>query len=183
MSFRKTARRYTLALYESALEKKQTEEVRKDFSDILALIKSSNDFRTFLISPVITPERKTEIIKLIFGGKVQELTENFLRMLCLKNRINILPEISEDFLDLVNEKKGIAKAVVKTAVEISDSQKKSIEDILRKFSHREISAEYKTEPEIIGGFIAQIGDRIIDASIKRQLELLKQKLTQGTFNN
>lgn len=183
MGSKKTARRYTLALYQAASDENKTNELCEDFKGILFLIKSSADFRTFLISPVITPERKWEILKQVFSGKLQRLTENFLEVLCAKNRINILHVICEDFLDLVNEKKGIVKANVKTALEISDEQKKSIENILKKLSQREVSAEYKIDPEIIGGFIAQIDDRIIDASIKRQLELLKEKLTQGTFNN
>ncbi|MFI5211935.1 MAG: FoF1 ATP synthase subunit delta, partial [Ignavibacteria bacterium] len=74
-------------------------------------------------------------------------------------------------------------ARVKTAVEVTEKEKNSITAKLKQYTGKDITASYTVDPSIKGGFIAQVEDRIIDASILRQLELLKEKFAQGTFNN
>ena len=106
-----------------------------------------------------------------------------MEFLCEKNRIDLLTDIADDFVSLVNEKQGIVPAKIKTAIELSDSEKKALSDKLKTFTGKEINASYVVDPSIKGGFIASIDDRIIDASITRQLELLREKFAGGSFNN
>jgi F-type H+-transporting ATPase subunit delta len=175
-------RRYNTALYQSAVESNLLEEIQSDISQILRLINSLPDFRLFLESPVINISRKKEVLKSLFEGRINHLTLKFLILLCDKNRINNLKDICTDFLDYADRKKGILRAEIQTAVELSETEKNAIVERLSKFTKSYVSAEYKINPEIIGGFIARIDDRIIDASIKRQLELLKDKFSQVNFN-
>jgi F-type H+-transporting ATPase subunit delta len=180
---RKAARRYTTALYELAESLKQVDAVKNDFENIKKSLSASRDLRLFLESPVINPEKKLLIIKEIFSGKVSDLTLKFLVLVAEKNRINILNNITESILKLIDDRRGIVKAFVTTAIEIPDIEKNSITDTLKKYTGKEIQAEYSVNNSIKGGFIAMVEDKIIDASIERQLEILKEQFIAGSFNN
>jgi F-type H+-transporting ATPase subunit delta len=183
MTNRKVARKYNLALYFTAIERKSVEEVKKDLVDIKKSIEGSKELSNFILTPVISAEKKTKVFEAMFSGKVNELTLRFLVYLCEKNRINLLYDITDDFATLVNEKQGVVLAKVKTAIEITDGEKKALTDKLRLFTGKEIQATYSVDPAIKGGFIASVDDKIIDASILRQLELLKEKFLMGSINN
>ncbi|MBE2218379.1 MAG: ATP synthase F1 subunit delta [Ignavibacteria bacterium] len=180
---RKVARKYNTALYLTAVELNSADAVKKDIIDIRKTIADSKELQNFILTPVVNPEKKAAVMKSIFEGKVNALTLKFLDFLCEKQRINILPDITEDFLDLVNEKQGIVKALIKTAIEITESEKVSLNAKLKAYTGKEITATYTVDPSIKGGFIARVDDRIIDASIIRQLELLKERFSMGSFNN
>lgn len=179
----KAARRYTLALYELAEEVKIVDTIKSDFVDISKTLAGSRKLRLFLESPMIGPEKKFSVVNGIFGSKVSDLTLRFLSLLCEKGRIDILKEVSESIHKLINEKRGIIEARITTAVDMSESEKKLVTEKLQKYSGKQIQARYNVDRSIKGGFIAQIDDKIIDASIIRQLNLLKEKFILGNFNN
>lgn len=180
---KKVARKYNIALYLTAEEQNSVDKVKQDILDIKKSIQGSTELTNFILTPVISAEKKIDVFKALFEGKVEELTLRYLVFLCEKNRINLLKDIADDFLTLVNEKKGIVLAKVKTAIEITDSEKKFLADRLRQYTGKDIKATYSVDPAIKGGFIANVEDRIIDASIIRQLELLKEKFISGRLNN
>lgn len=183
MRNRKVARKYNLALYLTAEELKAVDSVKKDIYDIKKTLDNSRELRNFVESPVVKPDVKSAALTSIFSGKLNDLTMKFLVFLSDKGRINFLNDIIDDFLYLVNEKQGIVLASVKTAVDISEKEKASLTAKLKQYTGKDITATYTVDPSIKGGFIAKIDDKIIDASISRQLELLKEKFLQGSFNN
>lgn len=183
MRNRKASRKYNLALYLTAEELKVVDAVKKDILDIKKTLDNSRELRNFVESPIVKPDKKSAVLTSVFSGKVNSLTMKFLEFLTDKGRINILNDIIDDFLYLVNEKQGIVLANVKTAVDISEKEKTSLTAKLKQYTGKDITATYTVDPSIKGGFIAKIDDKIIDASISRQLELLKEKFLQGSFNN
>lgn len=178
---KKIARRYTKALYEIGLEQKALDKLKDDFTSIRKSIEGSSDLRVFLATPIINALKKEKTIKALFEGKVSDITLLFLQILCRKSREIFLLDISVDFLDILNEKAGIVTAKVKTAVSMTDSEKKSLSEKLEKYSGKKIDASFTVDASIKGGFIARVDDTIIDASIKRQLELLYEQFRKGTF--
>jgi F-type H+-transporting ATPase subunit delta len=180
---KKVARKYNIALYLTAEEQKSVENVKKDIIDIKKSIEGSKELTNFILTPVISAEKKTAVFKALFEGKVNVLTLRYLEFLCEKNRIDLLKDIADDFLTLVNEKQGLVLAKVKTAIDITDSEKKALIDKLKQYTGKDIKATFTIDPAIKGGFIANVDDKIIDASIIRQLELLKEKFMSGSFNN
>ncbi len=181
MTNSKVARRYTLALYGVAEETKVLDKVQQDFINLKSLIEESSDLRLFLSTPIINSEKKAQVLKAMFDGKYNDLSVKFFGIIAEKNRAALLYDIVLDFLSLLNEKRGILEAEIKTAVEISDKEQKLIKERLNKYAGKEITAKYSVDPSIKGGFIAQIGDKIIDASIQRQLELLREEMMKGSF--
>jgi F-type H+-transporting ATPase subunit delta len=183
MSNRKVARRYTLALYELSEELKLTQKVIKDFSDLIKSIKKSRELKLLLLTPIINSAKKEKILTALFKNKVHELTLKFIVLLTKKERENFLYDIANDFLDLVDEKQGIVKAKVKTAVKVPENYKKALTEKLSKYTGKEIRADFIVDSSIKGGFVAHVKDTILDASIQRQLELLREQFVKGSFNN
>lgn len=179
---KKVARKYTLALYEIAAEQKSLDKVKEDFAGIKKTIETSNDLRTFLQTPIISYHKKELTIKALFEGKVSAITLKFLELLCQKGREMFLLDICIDFADLLNEKRGVSIAKVKTAIEITDTEKKALSKKLEGYTGQKIEADFTVDASIKGGFIAQINDTIIDASIKRQLEMLHDQFKKGSFS-
>src|ERR1041384_8341671 len=155
---RKAARRYTTSLYEIAEETKTTDKVMKDMQSIKTTIENSSDLRLFLSTPIINCEQKSKVIAEVFKGEVSDLTIKFLQLICKKNRENLLYDISVDFLDLLNEKRNILTATIKTAVDISGSNKKELIKKLQSYTGKEVDASFEVDPSIKGGFTAKFQD-------------------------
>lgn len=179
----KAARRYTVALYEVAEEMKLLDETEKDFSAIKKAIEHSKELRAFLRSPVLNAMKKRTVLKEIFGSRINELSMKFIDLLCGNNREGILYDISSDYLNLLNESRGIAEAEIRTVIEIPDKEKKNLVEKLKRYTGKDIKPTFRIDKDIKGGFVAQIKDTIIDASIRRQLELLKEQFKRGSLNN
>ncbi len=178
---KKVSRRYSLALYETASSMKIADKIHKDLLVVMKSIEASKDLKLFLHTPIISPEKKMKVISELFSKKVNKLTLDFIELLTEKKRENYLYDICADYLNLTNEKKGILEARIKTAVALTDKDKKKFSDILKNYTGKDISAEYSIDKSIKGGIIAQFSDTIIDASIKRQLEILRKKMGEGSF--
>lgn len=183
MTSKKVARRYSLALFELTEETKLTDKVVKDFSDLIRTIDKSKELKLFLKTPIINSYKKGEVLGEMFKGKVQDLTFKFINILAKKEREDYLYDIAKDFLNLVDEKRSIVKVKINTASKILDKDKKAIENKLSMYTGKTIKASYDVDKTIIGGFVAQVSDMVIDASIVRQLQLLRQEFVKGSFNS
>src|SRR5258706_8541268 len=137
---KKVARRYTLALYEIGEEKKSLDKLKEDFISIKKSIESSGELQLFLSTPVINSFKKESTIKALFTGKVSDITLLFLQILCRKSRENFLYDISVDFNSLLNEKRGIVTARIKTAIKITDAEKKNLTAKLEKYSGKKVES-------------------------------------------
>ncbi|MEO6696212.1 MAG: ATP synthase F1 subunit delta [Ignavibacteria bacterium] len=177
----KASRRYSLAIFGVAEEKGKLEEVTKDVTFAINLIKSNHDLELFFNSPVIPKNKKLEVVKNIFGSNVSELTMNFMNLLIERRRGALTREILEDFIKLKKEKEGIVDVTVKTSVDLNDKEKANMKSKIEAYTKLKAELTFEIDKSIIGGFVAKIDDTILDASIKRQLEILKEKFKQGDF--
>lgn len=176
----RVARRYALALIYLVEELKQLDVVRKDLELILQTYKSSRDFQLFLESPVIREDKKKQVLGELFKGRISVTTMKFLELLAEKNREGILPDVIAQYHQLGNERLGIVEVVVTSAVELTKTQQRELERQLEQYAKKKIDAEYLVDPAVKGGFVVRIGDTVLDASIKRQLELLREKFVGTT---
>ena len=171
--------RYALSLLETAEEKNILESVAKGIQLIKKIIKENPELQRTLENPVIKQHVKVSILEEIFASKIDNDTMNFLRFVVQKNRENFLPGILENFLELFDDKLGIVNVTVKTAFEFDDEQKRLLKDKMEKYLNKTTRIGYLLDENIVGGFVAKIGDTVYDASIKHQLELLKKQFLSG----
>ena len=94
--------RYAKSLIDLAMEQKKLKEVYNDILFLQSICRSSKEFVAILNSPVIKPDKKNKIIHAITTGKIDPLTESFLKLLTLKGREISLPEIINSFIDQYN---------------------------------------------------------------------------------
>ena len=130
----------------------------------------------FLTSPVEPAEKKQGVLAELLPGVSTEV-QRFLAILAHRDRLELVPEIATQFRRLVNEHRGIAVALVTTAIPIDDRQKAVIASRLGRRLGKTVVLEERVDPSILGGVIAQVGDTVIDGSIRGRLERLRRTLT------
>ncbi len=175
MSLSRIAKRYAKPLLELAEERKLMEEVRKDMENFTAICEENRSFVNMLNSPIITHLRKAEILNTIFKGKVNDLTLSVFSIITRKNREMVLPYVSKEFISLYNEKMGIQEATITTTFPLDSKMRSQVVDMVEKVTGKKSVLEEKVDPEIIGGYLLELGDTQIDESISSQLKELKIK--------
>jgi F-type H+-transporting ATPase subunit delta len=176
------ASRYAKSLIDLAQEKGQLEVVNKDMEYLQAVIKASKEFRVVLGSPIIKAETKVAILETVTKGKVSEMTQGFCKLLLTKSRESVLPEIVGAFKDQYNEIKGIHKVFFASAQPISDELKAAIEQKIKaETGFKTIELETNVDESLIGGFVLEYNNNLIDASIARDLRDIKKQFMNNDF--
>jgi F-type H+-transporting ATPase subunit delta len=130
----------------------------------------------FLTSPVVAAEKKRAVLAELLPNVLPEV-ERFLAILARRDRLELVPEIALVYQRLLNEYRGIAVAQVTTAVPINDQQKAVIASRLGQRLGKRVIVETRVDASILGGVVAQIGDNVIDGSVRGRLERLRRALT------
>ena len=178
----RAASRYVKSLLTLAEEQKVLDQVHGDMQLLDSVCKSNNDFRLMLKSPIIKHDKKLSILEAIFKSKVHKLTMAIITILTEKNREPLLPAIASEFHHAYNVHKGIQKASITTTVPMDASTKAEIEAIVKKLSNKgQVEIEQKVDASLIGGFILNVGDRQIDASVKTKLKALSVKFSENLY--
>jgi F-type H+-transporting ATPase subunit delta len=131
---------------------------------------------SFLTSPIVPTEKKRAVLAELLPVVSPEV-RRFLEILARRDRLELVPEIAQVFRRLLNEHRGIAVAQVTTAVPIDDRQQSQIASRLGQRLGKTVTVEARVDPAILGGVIAQIGDNVIDGSVRGRLERLRRTLT------
>lgn len=176
------ASRYAKSLLDLAVEKGQPEQANSDMLYLQQLTNSSREFLNILRSPIIAADKKQSIIDAVTAGKIGELTAAFTKLLVSKGREGELPEIATAFIQQYKNKKGIHTVKLTTATAISDDVKSSIVAQVKKTSDMQnIELETIIDPAIIGGFVLQAGDKLVDASIAYDLKEISKNFESNDF--
>ena len=180
MSVYRISYRYANSLILLAEEKNILKQIYADAELIYNTLLNSKELRAVLKNPVIKHESKEDLIAKIFGNRVNPESISFISFIIDKNREDILFEIFKEFLNLRDKKEGILRINVSSVIELSKDLRNKIEKKLADMTDKKIKAEYAIDNTIIGGFVVRVEDTIIDASIKRKLELLRKKFSEET---
>lgn len=176
------AGRYAKSLIDLSVEKNELETVYNDMMYLQAVCKASREFVNLLKSPVIPIDKKSAALKAVTTGKISELTAAFNQLLVSKNREFYLPEIVNAFIDQYNAIKGIHKVKLTTATEISDTVKQDIVKKMKAETNIEhIELETVVKEELIGGFVLEFDNNLVDASIQRDLRDVKAQFDKNIY--
>lgn len=182
MSNSRVAARYIKSLLGLAVEKGVLEETNQDMQLFAKTCKENRSFELLLKSPIIKHDKKREILLKLFTGKVNTLTLSIFDILTRKNREALLPSIATDFHAAYNTYKNIGKATVTTAVPLDAKLRGEIEVLVKKLSDKkQIELTETVDPDLIGGFILNVGDKQIDASVKNKLKTLKLNFSENHY--
>jgi F-type H+-transporting ATPase subunit delta len=171
--------RYTNAFAGAAEESGVLERVASDVEGLTDLLASSDELRAFVEDPLHLPTQKQSVFRSLLSGKVDDLTLNFLHLLCEKRRARLLDEILAAFSRLMDEKRGIVTAEVKSAQALTDDQRDQLIERLARFSGKEVRLETEVDPSLKAGFIARLGDQVFDGTVESMLARLHRELRAG----
>jgi len=176
------ARRYAGALF--TVGKKAgdgvTDTYGKQLADLAGAIADAPESMRFFRNPVFSVEEKKAVLKQILEKLgVTGSVANFMNLLADKNRLVSLPEIAADYKAMLDEANGIVSGKLVTAVALSDARKVELKERLEKQTGKKLVLDYAADPEILGGVVLQIGDSVLDASLRAQLNILKETIKRG----
>lgn len=180
MNESKISVRYSRALFESAVEKNILDKVNQDMM-FLAEICKIPEMKDLLHSPVIVPSRKTDILRKMLGGNVEEITFSLLELVVRNGRETFIPAIARVFIHETMKHKGITRSILTTAVKVNPEVKRQITGMISEVFRTEVEFEEYIDAGIIGGFILRVDDNYIDASIKTKLRKISKELKGSTL--
>jgi len=167
--------RYSRALFESALEKKLVDEVKKDMVLISEICKIP-EVNELLESPVIVPSKKSMVLRKILGEDLQELTLSFVDLTVKNGRESSFPDIARVFIHETMKYYGIRETILTTAYKTDPDLRDKISGIITDLFKTKIDLKEVVDESIIGGFILKIEDNYFDASVRNKLRRIKKDL-------
>lgn len=175
---------YGEALFQIILEKEglvpgSGEELYSESRQLMEILEANPEFDELMMHPGIAKTEKLSVAEKVFQGRASGELYEFLKLVINKDRYRELPAIMEYVSEKMKEYKKIGVAYVSTAVELSEAQKEQVKKrLLETAPFESLELHYAVEPELIGGMVIRIGDRVVDTSVKSRLNDLTKQLLQ-----
>jgi F-type H+-transporting ATPase subunit delta len=172
-----SGKRYAQAAFELALERNELESWQKGLKKIAELTKDE-ELMALLQNPRLPFDAKKNLLQKQLG-EINPLAFNLSLLLVSKGLLRIGQQIFQQYISLLDVHRGIERAKVTTALSLGDEEKEAISRCLGEMADRKVAIDGQVDPTIIGGFIARMGDKLIDGSIRQKLETLKKNLVEA----
>ena len=167
------ARPYAEALFQISLDEGQK---FNDELDYLATVLRDKNLNLYLSNPAVSKNKGKEFVLSFLPGNFSQSLKNFFELLVDNSRVTFFEEILQQFHELENEHNKKLEAKILSAFELLDNQKNSIKERLEKKFNKKVVLSCIVDKTLIGGVTISIGDYVIDGSIKRNLEVLKNSI-------
>ena len=178
MNRNRAAIRYAKAVMDFAMAQKAEKALQQDLDLLLEQLASSPELADFLSNPVLDSRNKVAALQAIFPS-TSSAFQKTLELLADNQRIELLAQVASEYLDRYDMLQGIQKVKVTTAAPLNAKLEKEIMAVAQKMTDQKAVLQNEINPEIIGGFILQLGDRQYDASVAQQLQRIKQELIEN----
>ena len=176
MNEARIAARYARALFSSASDRGLDEEVRKDLRMLVRLREESSEFRLLLRTPVLRSSEKIRMLTMALTGAVNDLTLSFVALLIGHHRELCLESVVRMYNHLLKTSHGILEARILTAGPVEEEMVEEITSRLERYAGARIEMSQEVREELIGGFILQLEDQQLDASVQAQLKRIKSQI-------
>lgn len=171
---------YAEALFELALERGQSESVREELSKLADLVRANPDWELFLESPAIGREQKSEVVSRTLAGRLSELTSDFIRVLAARDRLALLREIEDCYIRLEDQQAGRVRGTLTTAVQLDRKEVIRLSEQIGRALRKTVTLQNRRDPDIIGGMILTVEDKMFDGSVRRNLQQFARQARQRT---
>jgi F-type H+-transporting ATPase subunit delta len=173
----KIATPYARALYDFSNDQNIMHQVTADFQNLEVLLKQTPDLISYLTSPIVTNVAKEEMITKTLKSQLNKETFQFLLLLVKRNRINLIQQVIDIYLNLVYDLASIKMVEVTSAFPFTNKQKNQLVKKLKDMTNaREIRLAITVDSSLIGGFLIKTDSKILDFTIKNQLQQLAKHL-------
>ncbi len=169
---------YAAALFEVAIDAENVMALYDEYDEVVKTFDEMPEFYEIYNTPKISKEEKKQVIDSVFKGKIDALLLNFLKVLIDKRRTNFVKATYSAFEEMVKEHQNLEKATVTSVVPLTTTQLERLTAQLIKLTGKKVTIENEIDPELVGGLMIQVGDQIIDSSVRRKILNLKDMLIE-----
>lgn len=173
---------YAESLLAVATKQGQAAEIGAELEALVRDVLDPNpQIAAFVGFPAISRRRRGPILEAALKGNTSPLLERFIEVLNQNNRLNFFRSVVVAYRDLLDQRAGRVRVTVRSAVPLSDAQQADLRKTLADSLRKEPVLVLRTDPELLGGMVVQVGDKVYDSSVRTRLETLRTLLTtRGT---
>jgi F-type H+-transporting ATPase subunit delta len=164
---------YATAAYEVARAEGNLDEVGDELFRLGRVVDSSDELRTTLTDPHLPASRRQQIVEDLLEGKATATTVGIVSMVVAGGRATDLSKIAENLVNRSAADSGQALAEVRSAVALTDEQLARLTEALKARTGRDVAVKNVVDPSVVGGIVTQIGDSVIDGSVRTRLNQLR----------
>ena len=177
---RSAARRYAEAAFEVALRDDSLDAWRRELDSAAEIVADERIGRA-LANPSIALETRTATAEATFGRLVSPKVQNLIGLMLRRGRIQELPRLAAEFRRLDDERRGITRATVTSALPLSPDEVRALTERLQSSTGGRVEIEQSVDPSLLGGLVVRLGDRLIDGSVRNRLDRLRNQLVSGAL--
>jgi F-type H+-transporting ATPase subunit delta len=174
------ARNYADALLAVAEQERSVERYGELLETVAGAVSSEPRVVAVLMSPRVTKRDKQRLLARALGDVAPGPFVRFLQALVQRGRQGLLDPISEAYGDLADQHYNRAHASVLTARPVDEELRRAIAERLSEAVGRSVVPHFRTDPSIIGGVVVRVGDRAFDGSIRRRIQVLRNRMLRGS---
>jgi F-type H+-transporting ATPase subunit delta len=167
---------YARAILELAHEHNQVANVAEELKQIRQLGDNVPQLRDVLADPAIGTTERQAMLKRVFEGKITPLLLDAMLYLAEKMRLDVLPAVADAFDDLLRAEQGFIDVDITVARELEPQQLASVQAGIGRALNKTAVLHQSTDDSIIGGIVLRVQDKLIDGSIRSQLQLVRQRM-------
>jgi F-type H+-transporting ATPase subunit delta len=167
---------YADAMFDVALAEGIVGEVEDELFRFARAYEASDELRDALTDPHIPASRRQQIVEDLLGPRATHVTTALVSMVVGTGRGRELPTIIDSLVRKSAEAQKKAVAEVRSAVELSDDQRRRLADAIEKATGKSVEVKVVVDPSVLGGLVTTVGDTVIDGSVRTRLEQLKNTL-------
>lgn len=168
--------RYATALFSIAKEQGAMMKFKEEASAICDILKSEPQYINLLSHPSVIEAQKLELIEEAFSGHVSDEFIGLMGLIIKKSRTEYLIRILDQFIHMAKAEEGLVKATITSAMPLTNQQIAQIKANIEQSTGKTIEVEWTQDASLIGGLIVRVGDKVVDGSIKGQMNALKSEL-------
>ena len=172
------ARVYADALFGAAQDGDKLDQVHEQLDEFTDAMNESNDMRVFFFSPYFSSTEKREAIRSAVSGAENEFV-NFLELLAEKHRMPAIFAIRNRFDELWAEARKRLEVRLTSAVELDTSVVEKVGAEVERQTERDIDMTAEVDPDILGGLVLRVGNKVLDASLRSKLERLRKEVASA----
>ncbi len=176
---KEAVRGYAQAIFSIAEAEDALETVEDELFRFARTLESEGQLRESLTDPALPAERKKAVIQDILGERASPHTTSIVGFLVEQGKARELTAIVDELVALAAERRKAAVAEVRSAVELSEKQRKDLAAALEHATGKKVELKVVVDRSVVGGVVARVGDQVIDGSIRRRLELARERMSEG----
>ena len=167
---------YAEALFRVVQAEGELDRVEDELFRFGKLLERNHELKTALSDQGIDKTQRQKVLEELLAERVSPHTLGLLEFIVNQGRARQLPQILEKVANLAAEARKSVVAEVRSAVPLDDSQRSNLAQALSKATGKNVEVKVLVDPSVIGGVVAKVGDTVIDGSIKRRLDQLKEQV-------